>query len=105
MGTAIAAVIIRREKDLVVHFQQQGVLSPATAQTLSAMHVDEGLILRRLRSRAVIREAGSGLFYLDEPSWVAIARMRRRLVLVLLIVAVAGCGMLAVAMVSRVAVR
>ena len=105
MGTAIAAIIIRREKDLVAHFQQQGVLSPATAQTLSEMHVDEGLILRRLRNRAVIREAGSGLFYLDEPSWVAIARMRRRLVLVLLIVAVAGCGMLAVAMVSRVAVR
>lgn len=89
MGAAVAAIIIRREKDLVSHFRERGATSSATAQSLSDLLVDDALILRRLRERAVIREASSGLFYLDELSWAAIGRTRQRLVTVLLLVAIA----------------
>jgi len=88
MGAA-AAIIIRKEKDLVTHFRHARALSPATAQRLGALGVDEGTALRRLRNRAVIREATPGAFYLDEPSWLALGRTRRRLILVALVIVVA----------------
>jgi hypothetical protein len=50
--------------------------------------------VRRLRKRAVIREAAAGRFYLDEEVWHALGRTRRRVsiavlaLIVLLIIAV-----------------
>ena len=88
MGAVAAAIIIRREKDLVSHFQQARATSSATAQTLGALHIDDGMILRRLRERAVIREAAPGTFYLDEPSWLALRGIRRRMATVMLLVVV-----------------
>ncbi len=90
MGTT-AAIIIRKEKDLVAHFLQARAVSPATAQSLSALRLDDGRALRRLCSRAVIREAPGGTFYLDEPRWVALGRMRRRVMLVAVLIVV-GLG-------------
>ena len=51
------------------------------------LQVDDQL----LRRRAVLREAGPGRFYLDELSWEALRRMRRRMALLigLLVLAVA----------------
>ncbi|MEO8634051.1 MAG: hypothetical protein ABI587_02130 [Gemmatimonadales bacterium] len=85
---AVAAIIIRREKELVAHFRQAGAVSSATAQSLGALHVDDGTPLQRLRERAVIREGAPGTFYLDEPSWLALSHARRRLMLVMLVVVV-----------------
>lgn len=89
MGAAVAAIIVRREKNLVSHFRERGATSPATAQSLRDLLVDDGLILRRLRERAVIRETGSGLFFLDEMSWAARRRMRQRIVTLVLLVVIA----------------
>jgi hypothetical protein len=91
MGTTAAIIIIRKEKDLVSHFQQAQAVSLATAQSLGALGVGDGTALRRLRSRAVIREASPGTFYLDEPSWLALGRTRRRLILIALLIVV-GLG-------------
>ena len=86
MGAA-AAVIIRKEKDLVAHFRDARAVSPDTAQSLGALRVDEeAMAWRRLRNRAVIRQGAPGTYYLDEPSWEALGRIRRRLMLVALIV-------------------
>ena len=93
MGAA-AAIIIRREKDLVAHFQQARAVSSSTAQSLGALRVDDGTALRRLRARAVIREGAPGTFYLDEPSWLALRSSRRRMITVLLLIAV-GLGIAA----------
>ena len=90
MGTT-AAIIIRKERDVVAHFQQARALSPATAQSLSALGLDDGTALRRLRSRAVIREGAGDTFYLDEPGWLALGRIRRRLILVAVLIVV-GLG-------------
>ena len=98
---ATAVIIIRMEKDLVAHFLQSRAVSVATAQSLGALGVDDGTALRRLRARAVIREGAPGAFYLDEPSWHALRSDRRRLITVLLPIAV-GLG-IAAALLSRVA--
>lgn len=89
MGATAAAIIIRKERDLVAHFQQERAVSSATAKSLAAMRIDESLALRRLREHAVIREAAPGTFYLDEPSWWALSRTRRRMLAILLLIALA----------------
>ena len=92
MGAA-AAVIIRKEKDLVAHFRDVRAVSPETAQSLGALRVHEdAMALRRLRNRAVIRQGAPGTYYLDEPSWEALGRLRRRLILVALIIIVSVAG-------------
>ena len=69
-------------------------MSPSRAVSLEELHERHGLGLRRLRTRAVIREAQPGRFYLDEEVWHALGRTRRRVsiavlaLIVLLIVAV-----------------
>ena len=92
--------ILRKERRVVEHFRQAGAVSPARAMSLDDLHERHGMGLRRLRNRAVIREAQPGHFYLDEEVWHALGRTRRRVSLavlalvVLLIVAVLAVGRL-----------
>src|SRR5215467_2206967 len=84
MGAAAAAIIIKREKDLVEHFRNAGATSPQRAQTPGALGVeDDNLIWRILVKGAVIREAAAGAYYLDEPSWEALGRRRRRMAIII----------------------
>lgn len=87
MGSAVAAILIMKEKALVEHFRQQGALTAATAKTLNALSISENVEFRRLRVRAVIREGAAGAYYLDEESWTAVRRTRQRVLTVLLIAA------------------
>jgi len=80
---AAAAVILLKEKHIVVAFRQAGALSPAAAMTPAAIGVAERLAFLKLERRAVLKETGSGRFYLDEASWEALRRMRRRIALLL----------------------
>lgn len=86
--------ILRKERRVVEHFRQVGAVSPSRAVSLEELHERHGLGLRRLRTRAVIREAQPGRFYLDEEVWHALGRTRRRVsiavlaLIVLLIVTV-----------------
>jgi len=86
--------ILRKERRVVEHFREAGATSPATAKLLDDLHERHTLGLRRLRKRAVIREAAPDRFYLDEEVWEALARTRRRVsiavlaLIVLLIIAV-----------------
>ncbi len=84
MATAAAAVIIAKEKDLVAHFRRAGALSPATAKSVTELGVETRLAWSILEGRAIIREAGEGLYYLDEPAWVAHQQRRRRIAITLL---------------------
>ena len=80
MGAAAAAAIIaRRQREVVNDFRAAGALSRETAQSYTAIGIGESLALRRLRSRAVIREAAPGTYYLDEEVWEAVRRTRRRI--------------------------
>ena len=72
---------------MVAAFEAAGALSRERAKTLEDLGLHRGVILRRLRERAVVREAAPGHYYVDEESWAAVRRMRRRAVSVLGLVA------------------
>ena len=78
-----AAVICRRERDLVGHFRRAGALTPETAQSSQVLGVHERLAWHRLVNRGVLRSASPGAFYLDEIAWEALRRTRRWRALVL----------------------
>ena len=81
-ASAAAAIIIRREKDLIEHFRRAGATSPQTAQSPATLGVEENFIWRQLVDAAVIRTGASGAYYFDELSWEAIGRRRRRVAIV-----------------------
>jgi hypothetical protein len=92
MGAAVAAVIMMRERQIVDAFRQAGATSAETARPLDSFGVDtDGVGMRRLRDRAVIRESHSseGLFYVDVEVWQAVRRQRRRLALVIIVIGLA----------------
>lgn len=86
MGAAVAAILIRREKEVVDDFRAAGATSRESAQSYTAVGLGESLGLRRLRERAVIREAAPGTYYLDEEVWTAVRRTRRRVATVFLLI-------------------
>lgn len=92
MGGAVAAVIIRKEKDLVAHFESCQAVSVQTARTLGALGVEHDRIFSRLQKRAVIRDGAPGFYYVDLLSWRATNRTRRRIMFTLLVVVLAGAA-------------
>lgn len=72
---------------MVGRLRTAGAVSPEQARTLDELGINKGVILRRLRERAVIRQTGGDRFYLDEPSWEAVRRGRRRAIHVLGLIA------------------
>ena len=85
-ASAAAAIVIRREKDLVAHFRAAGAIAATNARSPSELGVHEQMAWDRLVDRAVIREAEPGRYYLDEASWKALRNMRRRMAVLLGIV-------------------
>ena len=73
----------RKERDVRDAFHSAGAINPAAAMSLESVQIDESLAVRRLKRRAVIREAGPGLFYFDEDVWQALRSQRRRIALFL----------------------
>ena len=74
---------------MVARFVAAGALSRERAQSLQQLGLNRGVILRRLRERAVVRQAAPDLYYVDEESWNAVRRMRRRAASVIAAVALA----------------
>lgn len=89
MGAA-AAVIMRKQRDIVQVFQGAGATTPDRARDPDALGIDQSLVFKGLVRRAILREAKPGQFYLDEPSWKAMHSRRRIVVVVLLAVLLAG---------------
>jgi hypothetical protein len=86
---AVAAMMRRREQEVVDDFRAAGALSLSTAQSYTAIGLGESLALKRLRNRAVIREASPGAYYLDEEVWAAVRRTRRRIATTILAILIA----------------
>jgi hypothetical protein len=83
MGAAVVAAAMRmREEEVIRDFRATGATSPDRAQSYSATGHGHLIALRRLRNRAVIREAAPGTYYLDEEVWAAVRRTRHRLLIV-----------------------
>lgn len=79
---AIAAAIRRREQEVVDDFRAANATSRESARSYAALGLGENFIVRRLRKRAVIREAARGTYYLDEEVWTAVRGSRRRIAIV-----------------------
>jgi len=84
-ASAAAAILIRREKDLVAHFRSHGAVDAAHAMTPVALGVDQRFAWLALHNRAIIRDGGPGTYYLDELSWEAARRRRKRVAALILI--------------------
>jgi hypothetical protein len=97
MGAAAAAVLIRREREVVAVFRSAGATAIDRASSLDGLGLHDSLAVRRLRRRAVLREGAPGAWWLDEPSWAALGSSRRRVaVLMLVMIAVlAAAGVFA----------
>jgi len=63
---------------MVSRFVTAGATSREQARSLEQVGASPGVILRRLRERAVVRQAGTDRYYVDQESWTALRRMRRR---------------------------
>jgi CubicO group peptidase (beta-lactamase class C family) len=74
----VVAVILAKERRMVSRFLAAGATSRERARSLEDLGISRGVILRRLRERAVVREADPDRYYLDVESWQAVRRMRRR---------------------------
>jgi len=100
MGAAVAAIIVAKERQIVDAFRDVGATSVVTALPLDQVGVDENVGFRRLRMHEVIRESAPGRFYLDEGVWTAVRNTRRRLALILALIAVLLVAFLAVPIVE-----
>jgi hypothetical protein len=89
MAAPVAAVIIAKEKDLIAHFRRAGALSPTNARSVTELGVDTRLAWSILERHAIIREAGQGLYYLDEFAWLAYEKRRRRIAMIMLVIVLA----------------
>ena len=74
---------------MVATFEARGATSREKALTLDQLGIARGVILRRLRERAVVREAAHDHFYLDRESWDAVRRGRRRAIHVVAVIVLA----------------
>jgi hypothetical protein len=74
-----------KERHIVNAFRDAAATSPETAVVPEEIGVERWLAFHRLRSRAVLREAGPDRFYLDQESWTALGALRRRLALAMLV--------------------
>jgi hypothetical protein len=91
MGAA-AAVILMKERQIVEAFERAGATTVSAARSAADVGVDpNGIGWRRLRERAIVREASPGteLYYLDVEVWQATRRTRRRVLAVLVVVMLA----------------
>jgi hypothetical protein len=86
-ASAAAAIIIRREKDIVAHFESARAIDAASAIAPTQGRFGRRLAWRRLLARRVIREAAPGSYYLDDAAWVALSHRRRRLATVMMVLA------------------
>ena len=92
---AVAAILRKREQEVIDDFRAAGATSPDRAQSYHAIGLGDTLAIKRLENRAVIREAAPGTYYLDEEVWAAVVRTRRRLVITLLsLIALMALGVL-----------
>ena len=88
MAAAAAAVIVRKEKEIVNIFRGAGAMSAERARDPEQLGVHQHLAFHRLVQRAVLRNAGDGRFYLDEMSWNALRNTRRRVAILAMAVVV-----------------
>ena len=86
---AAAAILIRKEKDIVELYRRASATSVATARTPDDLGIHHRVPFKVLVRRAVLRDAGGDRFYLDEARWQALQVRRRRMAVGVLVLMIA----------------
>src|SRR5689334_18637330 len=86
----VTAVVATKQGRIVESFRKAGAISTMNAVTPASIGIHGGPAFHKLRKHEVLREVATGLYYLDEPTWNALRRARRRAILVLSVF-VAAC--------------
>jgi len=87
-AAAAAAANRRRQHALVAAFAGAGAIDATHARTLEELGVrGQAHALQRLRDQEIVRLAGPGRYWVDLPAWQALRRRRKRLVLVVALIA------------------
>lgn len=91
MGSGVAVALIK-ERHIVEAFERVGATTAERARTLDELgdlgvHA-HGLAWHALRGRVIVREASAGRYYVDIELWQATRRRRRRVLFVILTLAV-----------------
>ena len=95
MGAAVT-ILLMKERQVVDAFMRAGATSAERAVNPSDLAVDlDGVGVRRLVDRAVLREGSTGKYYLDLLSWEAVRRQRRRVLSLILLLVALGALFLA----------
>jgi hypothetical protein len=99
MGAAVAAVVLRKEREIVDVYRRAGATNPGAARSLEELQLEPGFIPNRLVRSAVLRETSDTRYYLDEPTWHAMRIRRHRMLfvvlgLILLFMVVVGLGII-----------
>ena len=86
MGAAVAAIVVKREREVVEAFVHAGAIVPEKALTLD--EVGANRFAHRLVEAGVLREAplGSGRYYIDFELWMDRQRRRRMIGVGLLVI-------------------
>ena len=85
--TLIAATMVRRQRRIVEQLRSAGATGPERATSAATFGGEEGMAIGILLRHAVVKKSGEQ-YYLDEAAWEAHrARRRRRVVQVLVLVA------------------
>ncbi len=87
MGAVVAAAMVRQQREVVETYRKAGATSPANARTPGSLGLDSNRAVGQLKGHAVLRETAPEVYYLDEPSWEALGRMRHRLALMVGLIA------------------
>ena len=84
MGAAAVAVMMRKEREVREDFFAAGATQPISAMSFGELRLEETMTVKRLRNRAIIREAAPGLFYWDDDVYQSVRSMRRRMAFLLI---------------------
>jgi hypothetical protein len=77
-------LLVMKQSRIVEAFRDGRATGHQTAVTPASIGVAERWAFHGLCRRAVLRSAGSGAYYLDEPSWEALRSSRRRTAVLLI---------------------
>lgn len=90
-GGAIVAIRMRRERQIAATLRERAALSPTTATALGASDGFGRGALRSLLRKGAVKETAPGSYFLDEAAYETMRSDRRlKLVVILLVVAVAA---------------
>ncbi len=87
-GALVAGIVAMKRRRIVRAFRNHGATSPETAMPLSEVGLSNKPLVRAMKRRRVIVDAGGDRFYLDNAREREVARTRRAFLVAVLVVVV-----------------